>query len=147
MYESFLHFLRLIVQIKSNFSLHSLQYAEACNELAGPSPHHCARTAQLLSKKCCSGGKPLATLCPIWPARDLNLRPPATETNPLPLDQLAGTTYCCESLFTVMNFAKSKHRATLTNERLKELIRGASATYRPNIQRLASQVQDWYGWT
>ena len=27
--------------------------------------------------------------CPIWPARDLNLRPPASETNALPLDQLA----------------------------------------------------------
>ena len=33
--------------------------------------------------------KPLATLCPIWPARDLILRPPAPETNALPLDQLA----------------------------------------------------------
>ena len=29
------------------------------------------------------------TLCPIWPAWDLNLRPPAPETNALPLDQLA----------------------------------------------------------
>ena len=28
--------------------------------------------------------------CPIWPARDLNLRPPAPETKALPLDQLAG---------------------------------------------------------
>ena len=32
----------------------------------------------------------MATLCPIWPARDLNLKPPAPETNALPLDQLAG---------------------------------------------------------
>ena len=31
----------------------------------GPFPHHCARETQLLSKKCCSGGEPLATLCPI----------------------------------------------------------------------------------
>ena len=29
-------------------------------------------------------------LCPIWTARDLNLWPPAPETNVLPLDQLAG---------------------------------------------------------
>ena len=56
----------------------------------GPSPRHCARATQLLSKKCRSGGEPLATLCLIWPARDLNLRPPAPETNALPLDQLAG---------------------------------------------------------
>ena len=33
--------------------------------LRGPSPRHCARATQLLSKKCCSGGEPLATLCPI----------------------------------------------------------------------------------
>ena len=56
--------------------------------LWGPSPRHCARATQLLSKKCRSGGEPLATLCPIWPARDLNLGPPAPETNALPLDQL-----------------------------------------------------------
>ena len=55
----------------------------------GPSPRHCARATQLLSKKYRSGGEPLATLCPIWPVRDLNLRPPAPETNALPLDQLA----------------------------------------------------------
>ena len=30
--------------------------------LQGPSPRHCARATQLLSKKCCSGGEPLATL-------------------------------------------------------------------------------------
>ena len=31
------------------------------------------------------GGKPLATLCPIWPTRGLNLRPPTPETDKLPL--------------------------------------------------------------
>ena len=31
----------------------------------GPSPRHCAQATQLLSKKCRSGGDPLATLCPI----------------------------------------------------------------------------------
>ena len=31
----------------------------------GPSPRHCAWATQLLSKKCRSGGEPLATLCPI----------------------------------------------------------------------------------
>ena len=31
----------------------------------GPSARHCARATQLLSKKCRSGGEPLATLCPI----------------------------------------------------------------------------------
>ena len=64
----------------------------------GPSPCHCARATQLLSKKCRNGGEPLATLCPIWPARDLNLRPPAPETNALPLDQL------CNCIFQMWNF-------------------------------------------
>ena len=58
--------------------------------LRGLYPHHCTWATQLHSKKCCSGGKPLATLCQIWPAQDLNLRPPASATNTLPLDQLAG---------------------------------------------------------
>ena len=31
----------------------------------GPSPRHCAQATHLLLKKCCSGGEPLATLCPI----------------------------------------------------------------------------------
>ena len=53
----------------------------------GPSPRHWSQATQLLSKKCRNGGEPLATLCPIWPARDLNLRLPAPETNALPLDQ------------------------------------------------------------
>ena len=32
--------------------------------------------------------EPLATLCLIWPARDLNVRTLAPEKNALPLDQL-----------------------------------------------------------
>ena len=56
--------------------------------LRGPSPRHWARATQLLSKKCHSIGEHLSTLRPVWPARDLNLRPPAPETNALPLDQL-----------------------------------------------------------
>ena len=75
--------------------------------LRGPSPCHCAHATQLLLKKCRSGGETLATLlCPIWPTRDLNLRPPAPETKGLPLDQLAGALviwlreYCNYSLET-----------------------------------------------
>ena len=36
--------------------------------LRGPYPRHCANVTQLLSKKCCSGGEQLETLCQIWPA-------------------------------------------------------------------------------
>ena len=56
----------------------------------GPSLSHCSRSTPLLSKKYRSGGEPLATLSPIWPARDLNIRPPAPEMNESTLDQLAG---------------------------------------------------------
>ena len=49
--------------------------------LKGLSPRHYIWVTQVFSKKCCIGGKPLATLCPIRPARDWNLRPPALETN------------------------------------------------------------------
>ena len=74
----------------------------------GPSPRHCHRATQLLSEKCRSGGEPLATLCPIWPARDLNLIPPALETNALPLDQLAGikkTKTFRFQLYTILNLS------------------------------------------
>ena len=49
------------------------------------------------------------------------------------------TTYCCESLFSVMKLIKSKPRSTLTNEHLAELIRTALTTHRPNFRRLANQ--------
>ena len=63
-------------------------YAEAYKSLRGQSPRHCARATELLSKKCCSGGEPVATLYPIWPAGDLKLGPATPETNALPLDHL-----------------------------------------------------------
>ena len=49
--------------------------------LRDSSLHHCAWETQLLVKKCYGNGKLLAILHPIWPARDLNLKPPAIETN------------------------------------------------------------------
>ena len=52
--------------VPSNHSLHSLYFAEACNEFADAiSASPGLRATQLLSKKCRSGGKPLAALCPI----------------------------------------------------------------------------------
>ena len=58
--------------------------------LQGPSPRHRAWAAQLLSKKCRSGGDSSATLCLIWSALNLNLRTPGLETIVLRLDHLAG---------------------------------------------------------
>ena len=62
-----------------------LYYTEVSNEFAGPisaslplgDTNRFEKMLQLL-----------ATLCPIWPARDLNLRPSAPEKNALPLDQV-----------------------------------------------------------
>ena len=89
-----------ILFIKSNQIIHYTRCItpKRVTSWRGPSSHHCARATQLLSKKCRSGGEPLATLCPIWPARDLNLRPPAPETNALPLDQLAGLFYLSDKV-------------------------------------------------
>ena len=75
---------------KSNLSLYLQYYPKACNtaRLRGLCSRHCARKTQLLSKTCRSGGEPLAILCPMRLARDLNFRPPTPETNALPLDEL-----------------------------------------------------------
>ena len=105
---------------KSSLSLYSLQYAVACNELAGPSPRNCGQVTQLLSKICCSGGKRLAKLSPIWPARDFNHSPSAPETNALPLDFIwLGTNfYIAGSLTLDLNRltrgAKSSNKCTLS---------------------------------
>ena len=67
---------RLLKQI-FHYIKYSLCYAKASNEFAESiSESLRPNNTQLLSKKCRSGGEPGATLCPIWPARDLNLRPP-----------------------------------------------------------------------
>ena len=52
---------------KSNQIFHYTRWITPKRETSwrGPSPRHCARATQLLSKKCRSGGEPLATLCPI----------------------------------------------------------------------------------
>ena len=61
---------------KSIPSSHLLYYAEACNEFAGPISASLRLLAtQLFSKKYRSGGEPLTTLRPIWPARDSTSRP------------------------------------------------------------------------
>ena len=76
---------------RSNLSLHWRYYAEACNEFGvggAPSTRHCACKQHIfLLKKCCKSGKLLAAMCPIWPVRDLNVKPPAPEMNTLPLDR------------------------------------------------------------
>ena len=61
-----------------------MHYAEAYNEVAGPISTllHSGNTAPFKEMS-----QLLQTLCPIWPARDLNLLTSTPETNALPLDQ------------------------------------------------------------
>ena len=53
-----------------------------------PYPCHCTGNT-FFQRNCRSHGEPLATLLPLQPDQDLNLRPPAPETNALRLDRLA----------------------------------------------------------
>ena len=55
---------------------------------------------------------------------------------------LFSTTYCSETLFSVMKFVKTKYRANLTNEYFSELIRTALTSYRPDFQKLASRMEE-----
>ena len=58
-------------KIKS--TLYSRYYAKPCNEWRAPP----LRLSAWATQERRSGGEPLATLCPIWPARELNPRPSA----------------------------------------------------------------------
>ena len=51
------------------------------------------------------------------------------------------TTYCCESIFSVMKFVKSKYCASLTNEHLSELICTALTSYHPDFRKLANRME------
>ncbi|XP_061490325.1 general transcription factor II-I repeat domain-containing protein 2-like [Rhineura floridana] len=56
------------------------------------------------------------------------------------LISIFSTTYCCESLYSVMKFVKSKHHAILTNQHLTELIRTSLTTYQPDF-RLTAKME------
>ena len=77
-----------MIDHQSNLSLYSLYYDEASNELAGPvsaslRPGNTAAPFEEMSQRL----RAVATPCPIRPAQDLNLRPPAPDTSALLLDQ------------------------------------------------------------
>ena len=75
---------------QSNFSLHSLFYAEACSEITGPiskflCPGHTSSFEEMSQRWQALGNTVSALTGPRF-----NLSPPAPETKALPLDQLAG---------------------------------------------------------
>ena len=50
---------------------------------------------------------------------------------------LFGSTYLCETLFSTLNFNKSKYRSRLTNEHLQAVLRVSTASSRKaNVARL-----------
>ena len=88
LFLAFIHDLTRIF-FKSNLLLYSLYYAEACKGLAGLisaslRPRNTASFEEMSQRE-------QATICLIWPFKNLNLRPSAPETNALPLDQLKET--------------------------------------------------------
>ena len=73
------------IKSKSNVSLTRCITLKRVTSWRDPSSRHCARQAQLLSKKYRSGGEPSAILSDLTGPR---FEPPAPETNALPLDQM-----------------------------------------------------------
>jgi hypothetical protein len=57
------------------------------------------------------------------------------------LFSVLGTTYCYKSLFSVMQFVKSKHRAVLTNSHLTELLRTSLTSYQPDFITLTAKMK------
>ena len=47
-----------------------------------------------------------------------------------------GTKYCCEFVDSVMKYVKSKNRAVLTNQHLKELLRTATTCYELDFKKM-----------
>ena len=83
-----------------------LCYTEKCNKFAGLNsaslrPRH---TTIASFEEMPQRGDLLATLCPIRPIRDLNLKLPVTETNALPLDQLYSNNLLFELLYFVLHY-------------------------------------------
>ena len=52
-----------------------------------------------------------------------------------------GTTYCCESMYSTMKYVKSKNRAVLTNQHLKELLRTATTSYEPDFKKIVEKIE------
>ena len=100
-----------MILMKSTFLLVLLYYDKACNELVKPisgslRPGYTASFEEMSQQ----WRTVLATLSPIWPAQDLNIRLPAPETKALLLDQQAGQLLMLEKLLKILDlFVDKKH--------------------------------------
>ena len=60
---------------------------------------------------------------------------PALKQTSQRLLSILGTTYCCESVCSVLKYVKSKNRAVFTNQHLKELLRTATPCYELDFKK------------
>ena len=58
---------------------------------------------------------------------------PNIKTAALKLISMFGSTYRCESVFSDLSYRKSKHRASLSNERVSELLRLSRTSDTPDF--------------
>ena len=79
----------VIIKSKSNLSLYSLYYAVTCNEFAGSISESLRQGSTAPFEETLQWWRVVGNaVSDLIGRRDLNLRPPASETNAIPLDQL-----------------------------------------------------------
>ena len=50
-----------------------------------------------------------------------------------------GSTYVCESVFSILNHVKSRHRSVLTDTYVKELLQMATTKYKPDLKKIVNE--------
>ena len=71
-----------------------------------------------------------------WAKRGSNVKFPALFQLAVHILTMFGSTYCCESAFSTMNFVKNKFRSSMTNEHLHDSFRLAITPYGTKISRV-----------
>ena len=52
-----------------------------------------------------------------------------------------GSTYVCESVLSILNQVKSRHRPVLTDTHVKELLRVATTEYKPDLKKIVKEKE------
>jgi 17beta-estradiol 17-dehydrogenase/3beta-hydroxysteroid 3-dehydrogenase/mitotic-spindle organizing protein 1 len=81
-----------------------------------------------------------AEICSFWLQLDQS-RYGALRTYALQMLTRFGSTYVCEASFSTMNVVKSKYRSRLSNANLESNLRVALSDYKPDYDRLVSDMQ------
>ena len=59
----------------------------------------------------------------------------------LKLLSMFGSTYVCESVFSTLNYVKSRHRSVLNDTLVKELLRVATTEYKPDLKKMVKEKE------